>query len=110
MNGSHRAFSGWNCALVILLLGSLSSPPSNAQEKKTPDPKPEEVLPVKMSGFSDSGVFHLYKDEDIVVRVTFLWKEDGHYESKSVLEIAGQKLSMDTTITPDAKGYWTKIE
>jgi putative CocE/NonD family hydrolase len=85
---------------------------SHSQEQKKNDTKakPADVLPAKVSGFKDSGVFFLTKDEEILVKINFTWKEDGHFESKAVLEFGGQKLSTDATITPDKDGYWTKIE
>jgi putative CocE/NonD family hydrolase len=83
---------------------------SRPEEKKKPAAKPAEVLPAKLSGVSDSGVFHLYKDEEVLVRIQFTWKEDGSYQSKSVLELGAQKLPMNFTITPDKKGHWVKIE
>jgi uncharacterized protein len=97
-------------ALVCFLGGSALAASSQPQDVKNPQPKPAEVLPAKLSGFSDSGVFHLYRDEEILVRIAFTWKEDGSFESKGVLEFAGQKVSTGFTITPDKGGYWSKIE
>ena len=69
---------------------------------------PVAITLVVLVGFY--GVFHLYKDEEILVRINFTWKDDGSFENKSVLEFAGQKVSGDFTITADKEGYWTKIE
>jgi putative CocE/NonD family hydrolase len=68
------------------------------------------VLPAKLSGPGDAGAFHLYKDEEVLARIRFTWKEDGSYQSKAVLELGGQKLPMSLTITPDKEGRWVKIE
>jgi putative CocE/NonD family hydrolase len=95
--------------LLCLLAFPLASQPRPPDGKK-PQPKPAPVLPAKLSGFSDSGVFHLYVNEEPLVKSTFLWKEDGSFESKAVLEFGGQKLEMYTKITPDKDGRWIKIE
>jgi putative CocE/NonD family hydrolase len=95
--------------MCLLTVCAATSPPQPPPEKK-PQPAPARVLPAKVSGFRDSGTFHLYKDEEALVRITFTWKDDGSFENNSVLEFAGQKVSMRTTITPDKEGYWTRIE
>src|SRR5271166_4846368 len=109
----------WNTnsfALVLLVAGSLSAghepaqPEEQVKEDKTADAKPVKVLPATLSGFSDSGLFHFYLDEEMLVRIQFTWKEDGSFDNKSVMEFAGQKLAMRTTITPDKNGYWNIIE
>jgi putative CocE/NonD family hydrolase len=97
------------CALAFLtvcLVGAKSLP----QDQKKDETKPAEVIPAKVSGYSDSGTFHLYKDEEILVRINFTWKEDGSFENKSVMELAGQKLETDTNIRADKDGHWTTIE
>jgi putative CocE/NonD family hydrolase len=125
----NHAVSTWKIAGVWLFLTSAaallgtglftvfaaSSPtptptPSMLQDDKKAQDKPAEALPAKLSGFSDAGVFHLYKDEEILVRINFTWKEDGNFENKSVLEFGGQKQIFSTTITTDKDGYWIKIE
>ena len=83
--------------------------PSPPGEKK-PEPKAEPALPAKLSGFSDSGIFHLYKDEEPIVKCTFTWKEDGSFQNKGVLQYAGQKVETRVNITPDKEGRWSKIE
>jgi putative CocE/NonD family hydrolase len=98
-------------AVVLGLLTAFASPsPPQPPGAEKPQPRPAAVLPAKVSGFRDAGVFHLYKDEEILARITFTWKEDGTFENRSVLEFAGQKVSMRTAITPDQEGYWTRIE
>jgi hypothetical protein len=88
----------------------LAQPEGNAKGDKKPDPNPAVVLPTKLSGFSDSGLFHFYLDEEMLIRIQFTWKEDGSFDNKSVLEFAGQKLAMSTTVTPDKDGCWKTIE
>jgi putative CocE/NonD family hydrolase len=102
----RRWSAGALVCLVALFTSFTSSKPADA---KKPDAKPADVQPAKLSGFSDSGVFHLYANEERLAKITFTWKE-GSYESKSVLEFAGQKLSMNVTITPDKEGSWSKME
>src|SRR5947209_9285971 len=103
----------WSCFAAACLLALAAAPAARPQEpKKTDDPKakPADVVPAKLAGFSDAGKFHLYKDEEILVRIDFTWKDDGHFDNKSVLEFGGQKLEMRTTITPAKDGSWSKIE
>jgi putative CocE/NonD family hydrolase len=106
MNRSTR----WHRRLAPVLAGLLAglAPLGPAQADQKPAPAPE-ALPAKLSGFHDAGVFLLYKDEELLLRNTFTWKEDGTVDSKSVLEMAGQKLTTDFTITTDPQGYWTRI-
>src|SRR5579872_5925901 len=109
----------WNrirFGLVLLLAGLLSAgrclarSQDEAKDDKKADLKQAEALPAKLSGFSDSGQFHFYVNEEMLVRIQFTWKEDGSFENKSVMEWAGQKVAMSTTITPDKDGYWNSIE
>ena len=102
-------------ALAVALAGSLdvgravAQSEEHAKDGKTSDPAPADVLPCSLSGFSDSGVFHFYFNEERLVRIQFAWKEDGSFDNKSVMEFAGQKLAMSTNITPDKDGYWNTI-
>jgi hypothetical protein len=103
--------SRWCLGSALALLCALpfaarSEPPD---EKKS-DAKPAEALPAKVSGFTDSGTFDLYKNEERLAHIDFTWKEDGTFENKSVLEFAGQKLDMQIRITPDKGGWWARIE
>jgi len=111
MNPSNRWRRWCACALLCLLTGLAVSAHSTPQDQKNAEAKPAaEVVPAKVSGYSDSGTFHVYKDEEIVVRINFTWKPDGSFENKSVLEIGGQKVETNTTITADKDGHWTTIE
>jgi putative CocE/NonD family hydrolase len=94
------------CALAVVPFSARSGPPDD----KKAQTKPAEVLPAKLSGFSDSGAFNLYKDEERLAHIDFTWKDDGTFENKSVLEFGGQKLNMQIRITPDKEGRWVKIE
>jgi uncharacterized protein len=97
------------CALACLVAGLAAPSHSMPQEQKKAEEKPAVVVPAKMSGFTDSGTFHIYKDEEILARIDFTWQEDGSFEGKCVLELAGQKVTTDTTISVDKDGHWTKI-
>jgi hypothetical protein len=108
----------WNSirfVLVLLVAGSLSAvyglaqPEGKAKGDKKLDPNPAVVLPAKLSGFSDSGLFHFYVNEEMLIRIQFTWKEDGSFDNKSVMELAGQKIAMSTTVTPDKDGCWKTI-
>src|ERR1043165_1976719 len=106
MNRIHR----WRTCSIVALICLLPGFTSWAAADKKPDPKQAEVLPAKLSGFSDSGKFDFYIKEEVLIKSTFHWKEDGSFESKNILEVAGQKLTWETIITTDKQGYWTKIE
>jgi hypothetical protein len=69
------------CALAVVPLPAQSEPPGD----KKSDAKPADVLPAKLSGFADAGVFNVYKDEERLVHIDFTWKDDGTFENKSVL-------------------------
>jgi putative CocE/NonD family hydrolase len=103
----------WVSLVVASLFLAAKAPPVRSQDSQKDDaakPKPSDVRPAKLAGFSDSGKFHLYKEEEILVRIDFTWKEDGHFVNKGVLELGGQKVESQTTITPGKDGSWTKIE
>jgi putative CocE/NonD family hydrolase len=96
--------------LFVALAFAASAHPAPLQDDKQPKAGPAEVLPTKVSGISDAGTFLVVKDEEILARINFTWKEDGTYESRATVELPGKKLELKTTITPDKAGYWTKIE
>jgi putative CocE/NonD family hydrolase len=100
-----RSAGAWLLCLLVVF-----SPLSWAQDDRKPATKPDNVLAVKLSGFSDSGRFNLYVAEEILVRINFTWKADGSFENKSVLDFGGQRLAMETAIATDKEGRWTKID
>jgi putative CocE/NonD family hydrolase len=92
----------------------LGHPQARGQDKaakpKEPARKAEPpALPASLSGFSDAGVFHLYKDEEQLATITFTWKRDGSFEDRSTLSYAGQTVKQSTKITPDKDGRWQTI-
>jgi putative CocE/NonD family hydrolase len=94
------------CAPAVFPLAARPEPPDD----KKSDTKPADVLPAKLSGFSDSGAFDVYQIEDRLAHIDFTWQDDGTFENKGVLEFAGQKLDVQIRITPDKDGRWAKIE
>ena len=79
---------------------------AKAQEKQTEKP----ILPASLAGFSDSGTFYLYKNEERLMTITFTWKADGSFKNDSTLSFAGQTVKQSLTISPDKEGSWTAIK
>jgi putative CocE/NonD family hydrolase len=110
------ARGGMRRALVAILgLAVLAAPRAGAQDKPAkkdaePPKKEAPALPASLAGFTDSGTFHIYKDEDRLVTIEFTWKPDGTYENKSALSFAGQTVNQSFTVTPDKDGRWEKVE
>jgi putative CocE/NonD family hydrolase len=94
-------------ALLGLLLVAAATPAQN------PPAKPEEgkppALPLPLSGYQDEGVFLVYQREARLATVTFKWRPDGSYESKTTISLAGQTVDQSVRITPDKEGRWVKI-
>lgn len=81
----------------LLLLAALAVSPASAQ-------------PASLAGFADSGVFHLFINEESVATITFQWKADGSYDSKCTLSVAGQSAQFSLKLTPDEGGRWVTAE
>src|SRR5215471_9248670 len=64
--------------------------------------------PATLAGFSDSGVFALYANEDRLGTLTFEWKPNGSFEAKAVIAIDKQEAASTVSLTPDAEGRWVK--
>jgi uncharacterized protein len=105
-----RSWRAIGSSLLCLLTIVLISAQAKSQDDKKPQKKPEEIRVARLSGFNDSGVFHLYVNEERLARIDFTWNDDGTFDNKSVLEFGGQKLDMHMLITPDKDGRWVKIE
>lgn len=80
-----------------------------ADDKPAESPKEKTVLPATLAGFSDSGNFSLYKDEDRIVSETFSWKPDGNFDSHYTISSGGQSIKVSVKIEPDKEGYWKTI-
>lgn len=75
-----------------------------------PAPQPPAAPPFPLSGFQDTGTFHLYKDAERIVTIETVWKLDGSFENTSTIALAGQKVRTSFTITPDKDGRWQRVE
>jgi putative CocE/NonD family hydrolase len=100
--------------LVVLALAGTAQPLwSAAQEDQAKGQKEEAgkpVLPDSLTGFSDSGTFHLYKNEERLMTITFTWTADGSFQNNSTLSVAGQTVKQSLTIRPDKDGLWATIK
>lgn len=98
-------------ALGVAVISCLLAGAALAEEKAGKPAAKEESsgLPAPISGFSDSGTFYVYKDEDRIVTVTFSLKEDGTFENQSILSFAGQSVKTNVKIAPDKVGRWQTI-
>lgn len=97
---------GVTCVLVATTFGQ-DLPPASAVSVAA---EQQTGLPVSMAGFSDQGVFELYKNEDRLVTSTFEWRPDGTFTTENVLAMAGQEVRTIFKYTPDAEGRFQRIE
>ena len=74
--------------------------------KPGPQPGAEEGLRVP---FSDSGEFVLKVKGSPLARVSFQWREDGSYESKRTLSMAGKTRTTTMKVQVDDQGRWETI-
>src|SRR5207244_2565786 len=98
-----------SCLPASLMAQDKASPPKDTPKSKAAAKPESSILPAPLSGFSDSGTFHIYKDEEKVVTIRFSWKPDGTFESQSVLALGGQSATTKVKITPDEGGRWKTI-
>src|SRR6266513_1375453 len=90
--------------LGVLLLATMTVRADEPAKKPADAPKSPPALPASLAGFEDSGTFHLYKSEELLVTIEFTWKKDGSFDNKSVLSLGGQTLRESFTVTPDKDG------
>ena len=57
----------------------------------------------------DEGDFTFYVNEEVLVRGSFEWKEDGTFRSDYSLSMAGQTIKTTMNIKVDDTGQWTDI-
>jgi putative CocE/NonD family hydrolase len=112
-----RIRGGIRAALWLLSVLALAgaAPPLRAwQQGDKPDGPAKEaekpVRPAPLAGFSDSGTFHLYKNEERLMTMTFAWKADGSFQNDSTLTLAGQTVKQSLTISPGKDGLWEAIK
>ncbi len=73
------------------------------------DEKYPKGLPATLAGFKDEAKFLVWVGEDMLGTMTSSWKEDGSYEARTELKVAGQTVTRSTKITTDADGRWKEI-
>lgn len=95
-------------AAWLICLGPPSGP-AQGQTEKPASSQEVSGLPAPLSGFSDEGVFHLYKNESRLATMSFKWRDDGTFEGKSTLSMAGQKVDSSLSITTDKDGRWVSM-
>jgi putative CocE/NonD family hydrolase len=109
-------FGAWRKTVgcLALLLAGLCTPLQGSDDKDKPKDEKKEadkpVLTASLAGFSDSGNFHLYKNEERLATISFTWKTDGALECQSTLSFGGQTVKQTISITPDKEGRWTTIK
>jgi putative CocE/NonD family hydrolase len=91
--------------------GLLSTVPAgSALAVFQPTPVQSQGAGSRQSGFSDEGAFiFLSNNEEQLGTVSFKWSATGAYENTFVQTVTGQKLTNETTITPDSEGRWSAI-
>src|SRR5579872_6343147 len=89
-------------SLVLSLLVLLAAAPfAGAQPAEKPGP------PVSLKGPGEDATFYLYVNEDRIGTLRAEWQPDGSYRNEATLAMAGQSLTIVTTIAVDADGIWT---
>lgn len=99
----------WAFIAAWLICLGLPSGPAQGQTEKPASSQEVSGLPAPLSGFSDEGVFYLYKDESRLATMSFKWRDDGTFEGKSTLSMAGQKVDSSLSITPGKDGRWVSM-
>ncbi|MBU0638130.1 MAG: CocE/NonD family hydrolase [Planctomycetes bacterium] len=102
------------CLWVLVALAALGIPAAgsvHAQEEaaKPPAEALEPVMPAKLSGFADEGVFLLFKNEECLAQLVYHWTPAGDFAGESHLTIAGQTIDSSIRIDSNASGYWDVI-
>ncbi len=80
-----------------------------AQEATSTSALAEEGLPASLAGFSDSGNFDLYLNEESIGRIECTWRPDGSLQTVSTLSLGGQSITRKLELTPDEEGRWRTI-
>lgn len=95
-------------ALLPLFVLSLSWNLPQVQPEKA-ETKKGEAAPASLAGFSDEGIFHVYVNEDPIVKIHFTWEMNGKFSNTSTLTMAGQSVTTEVEIETDKDGRWTRI-
>jgi putative CocE/NonD family hydrolase len=70
----------------------------------------EEIKPLPISGFEESGKFKLVVQDTEVGVVEYSLTAEGNYKRKFTLSMAGQEAEFDFQITSNKKGEWETME
>ena len=66
-------------------------------------------FPRSMQGYADDAVYYLYVNEEALATIQSKWNADGSFHGHTVIKMAGQEVSVEFTIEPDAEGRWKRI-
>ncbi len=69
----------------------------------------EEIKPLPISGFEDSGTFKLIVQDSEIGLIQYSLKADGSYTRKFIISMAGQKAEYNFQIFPDKNGAWESM-
>jgi len=81
---------------AFLLLCALTAAPVWAQ-------------PASLKGLGEDATFYLYVNEDRVGTIKTKWLPGGSYQNDATLAMAGQTMTVSTSIAVDADGLWTQF-
>ena len=70
----------------------------------------EEVKPLPISGFEESGTFKLIVQGTEIGLIQYSLTPEGQYTRKFIISMAGQKAEFDIKITSNAAGEWESME
>jgi len=97
-------------AAATLRAGAAAAPGAGAVAADSTAAQTEGAgLPASLAGFEDEGVFHLYVNEESIVKSEFSWAADGSYRGSYTLSMAGQTATTTMTVEVDDEGLWTGI-
>jgi putative CocE/NonD family hydrolase len=86
-----------------LLLATLAAAAVWAQ----PGPAPSQ--PASLKGPGEDATFYLYVNEDRIGTIKAKWQPGGSYHNDATLAMAGQSVTVTTSVTVDPDGIWTQI-
>ena len=72
-------------------------------------PAPAPAQPASLKWPGEHATFYLYVNEDRIGTIEVKWLPDGSYQNDATLAMAGQHLTVTTSITVDSDGLWTQI-
>ncbi len=70
----------------------------------------EEVKPLPISGFEESGTFKLIVQDTEIALIHYSLTLDGQYTRKFIISMAGQKAEYDIQISSDPSGEWESMK